>query len=121
MKHGYVGEEFIGTSWSSVQKLIDERIGDAGPLPGLDANASTMRQLTLYDFLSKWPLFQGRLRAVALWFLQDRRLFGRRAALAAVAPALPTGRHRERQPHRCKPRPEGVQEWFPVLRPLRAD
>ena len=37
--------------------LIDARLGPAGDLPGLDANASTMRQLTLTgDYVADVPL-----------------------------------------------------------------
>lgn len=45
---------FVGLNWSSIQKVMP---GDAGPLPGLDANESTMRQLTLSgDYLADVPL-----------------------------------------------------------------
>ena len=48
---------FVGSNWSSIQALIDARLGPAGDLPGLDANASTMRQLTLTgDYVADVPL-----------------------------------------------------------------
>jgi parallel beta-helix repeat protein len=36
---------FVGHNWSAIQTVMPS--DDIGPLPGLDANASTMRQLTL--------------------------------------------------------------------------
>ena len=51
------GRTFVGTNWSGVQKLIDGRLGAVGGLPGLDANASTMRELTLEgDYTADVPL-----------------------------------------------------------------
>ena len=39
---------FVGTNWSSVQRLLAQRLAPvSAALPGLDANASTMRVLRL--------------------------------------------------------------------------
>jgi len=49
---------FIGTNWSSIQQLIDQRLHSVNSqLPGVDANASTMRYVTLNgDYLADVPL-----------------------------------------------------------------
>jgi parallel beta-helix repeat protein len=48
---------FIGMNWSSIQRLLLKRLAPVGQLPGLDANASTMRYLTLNgDYLADVPL-----------------------------------------------------------------
>ena len=55
---GYLGSTFIGRNWSSLQGLLDSRLASpiAG-LPGLDANGSTMRQLTVSgDYIADRPL-----------------------------------------------------------------
>ena len=63
--HGYMvgaggggsGPVWVGTNWSSIARLLAERMPDVGALPGMDANASTMRQLTLSgDYLADVPL-----------------------------------------------------------------
>ena len=63
--HGYLvgaggggsGPVWVGTNWSSIARLLAERMPDVGALPGMDANASTMRQLTLSgDYLADVPL-----------------------------------------------------------------
>ena len=48
---------FVGLKWSAIQTLLDERLGAVGGLPGLDANAATMRQLTLTgNYVADVPL-----------------------------------------------------------------
>ena len=46
---GYLVEQgkrtHVGTKWSQIQPLIDAKMPDVGPLPGLDANDTTMRYL----------------------------------------------------------------------------
>ena len=63
--HGYLvgaggggsGPVWVGTNWSSIARLLAERMPNVGALPGMDANASTMRQLTLSgDYLADVPL-----------------------------------------------------------------
>jgi len=41
------GRRFVGTTLSKLQTLISQELPDAGPLPGLDANETTMRYLHL--------------------------------------------------------------------------
>ena len=51
VEHGYLirgaSRSWIGTNWSSIAAMLAERMPPVGPLPGQDANASTMRSLTL--------------------------------------------------------------------------
>ena len=49
---------FVGRKWSSIQKLLSERMQPVNPhLPGLDANSSTMRRLSLKgNYLADQPL-----------------------------------------------------------------
>ena len=61
IEHGYLLEgihkTWVGTKWSAISKLIQQRLPNPGPLPGLDANASTMRQLTLVgEYVADVPL-----------------------------------------------------------------
>jgi hypothetical protein len=54
---GGVKGAWVGTNWSSIRDLLADHMPDAGPLPGMDANASTMRTLTLTgDYLADVPL-----------------------------------------------------------------
>ena len=50
-------KHFVGSNWSSVQRLMASRLTEVGGLPGLDANESTMRHLTLTgDYVADVPL-----------------------------------------------------------------
>lgn len=61
---GYLVQEhaarmYVGVKWSEIQKLIDARLVPVGrgDLPGLDANSSTMRKLSLSgDYVADTPL-----------------------------------------------------------------
>ena len=61
VEHGYLirgaSRSWIGTNWSSIAAMLAERMPPVGPLPGQDANASTMRSLTLTgDYVADVPL-----------------------------------------------------------------
>eukprot|EP01043_Picozoa_sp_COSAG02_P018264 COSAG02_NODE_849_length_16548_cov_6.418384_2_plen_328_part_00 len=61
VEHGYLiqsaSRTWIGTNWSSIAAMLADRMPPVGPLPGQDANASTMRRLTLTgDYVADVPL-----------------------------------------------------------------
>jgi len=57
ISNGYLTNgTWVGNNWSAIQTLLS-RLPAVGPIPGLDANASTMRTLTLNgDYDADVPL-----------------------------------------------------------------
>ena len=61
VEHGYLvqgaSKTWVGTNWSSIGALLEQHMPAVGPLPGQDANGSTMRTLTLTgDYVADVPL-----------------------------------------------------------------